>query len=79
MSLLFASIPSLRCFQMLDACKCQIYQVEIEFQLKQLRFEVLIEFEVWAPLLAHRTDTLHEVGGGIALCLRVRLPPQRRL
>ena len=45
----------------------------------QLRFEILVEFEVRAPLLAHRVDPLHEVGGGIALRLRVCLPPQGRL
>ena len=41
----------------------------------QLRFEVLVEFEVRAALLAHRIDPLHEIGGGVAMRLRVRLPP----
>ena len=48
-------------------------------RLSRLTFEVLVEFELRAALLAHRVDALHEVGGGVALRLRVRLPPQRSL
>ena len=47
--------------------------------LSWLTFEVLVEREFRAALLAHRVDALHEVGGGVALRLRVRLPPQRSL
>ena len=48
-------------------------------RLSRLTFEVLVELELRAALLAHRVDALHEVGGGVALRLRVRLPPQRSL
>ena len=48
-------------------------------RLSRLTFEVLVELELRAALLAHRVDPLHQVGGGVALRLRVRLPPQRSL
>ena len=48
-------------------------------RLSRLSFEVLVELELRAALLAHRVDALHQVGGGVALRLRVRLPPQRSL
>ena len=57
----------------------QVIMIHWLARLSRLTFEVLVELELRAALLAHRVDALHEVGGGVALRLRVRLPPQRSL